>query len=122
MGRAEEAPNRPVRSGEGLRQYYLSHIHDLLLQLRVKTHNLHRLEAQRNDLNSKGKLISHLDHLGFAHPIAHRGCFYVASADVERGASAAARAGVICWRSRQGDGQNEGSREGTYYRALNLHY
>lgn len=54
MGRAEEAPNRPVRSGEGLRHYYLSHIHDLLLQLRVKTHNLHRLEAQRNDLNSKG--------------------------------------------------------------------
>lgn len=54
MGRAEEAPNRPARSGEGLRHYYLSHIHDLLLQLRVKTHNLHRLEAQRNDLNSKG--------------------------------------------------------------------
>lgn len=77
MGRAEEAPNRPVKSGEGLRQYYLSHIHDLLLQLRVKTHNLHRLEAQRNDLNSKGKLISHFDHLGFAnnHPIAHRGYF-----------------------------------------------
>lgn len=71
MGRAEEAPNRPVKSGEGLRQYYLSHIHDLLLQLRVKTHNLHRLEAQRNDLNSKGKLISHFDHLGFAnnHPM-----------------------------------------------------
>lgn len=57
MGRAEEAPNRPTRSGEGLRPYYLSHIHDLLLQLRVKTHNLHRLEAQRNDLNSKGWLI-----------------------------------------------------------------
>lgn len=57
MGRAEEAPNRPTRSGEGLRPYYLAHIHDLLLQLRVKTHNLHRLEAQRNDLNSKGWLI-----------------------------------------------------------------
>lgn len=54
MGRAEEVPNKSARSGEGLRHYYLSHIHDLLLQLRVKTHNLHRLEAQRNDLNSKG--------------------------------------------------------------------
>ncbi|KAG0570678.1 hypothetical protein M758_6G172900 [Ceratodon purpureus] len=57
MGRAEEAPNRAVRSGEGLRHYYLSHIHDLLLQLRVKTHNLHRLEAQRNDLNSKVRML-----------------------------------------------------------------
>lgn len=45
--------------GEGLRQYYLQHIHDLTLQVRQKTHNLQRLEAQRNDLNSKG-LDSHL--------------------------------------------------------------
>lgn len=40
--------------GEGLRQYYTQHIHDLNLQVRQKTHNLNRLEAQRNDLNSKG--------------------------------------------------------------------
>jgi 26S proteasome regulatory subunit T6 len=40
--------------GEGLRQYYLQHIHDFQLQVRQKTHNLQRLEAQRNDLNSKG--------------------------------------------------------------------
>ncbi|ONK63642.1 uncharacterized protein A4U43_C07F17380 [Asparagus officinalis] len=39
--------------GEGLRQYYTQHIHDLQLQLRQKSHNLNRLEAQRNDLNSK---------------------------------------------------------------------
>jgi hypothetical protein len=54
MGRAEEMPSRAVKAGDGLRHYYMSHIHDSLLQLRVKTHNLHRLEAQRNDLNSKG--------------------------------------------------------------------
>ena len=42
--------------GEGLRQYYLQHIHDLQLQIRQKTHNLNRLEAQRNDLNSRGDL------------------------------------------------------------------
>ena len=42
------------KQGEGLRQYYLQHIHDLQLQVRQKTHNLNRLEAQRNDLNSKG--------------------------------------------------------------------
>ncbi|RWW23391.1 hypothetical protein GW17_00012358 [Ensete ventricosum] len=40
--------------GEGLRQYYLQHIHDLHLQIRQKTNNLQRLEAQRNDLNSRG--------------------------------------------------------------------
>jgi len=57
MGRAEDPLTRLARSGEGLRHYYLSHIHDLLLQLRVKTHNLHRLEAQRNDLNSKGAVV-----------------------------------------------------------------
>ncbi|KAH0467060.1 hypothetical protein IEQ34_004298 [Dendrobium chrysotoxum] len=39
--------------GEGLRQYYLQHIHDLQLQVRQKSHNLNRLEAQRNDLNAK---------------------------------------------------------------------
>ncbi|XP_058074592.1 26S proteasome regulatory subunit 8 homolog A isoform X2 [Magnolia sinica] len=42
-----------VKQGEGLRQYYLQNIHDLQLQVRQKTHNLNRLEAQRNDLNSK---------------------------------------------------------------------
>jgi 26S proteasome regulatory subunit T6 len=41
--------------GEGLRQYYLQHIHDLQLQIRQKTHNLNRLEAQRNGLNSRGE-------------------------------------------------------------------
>lgn len=44
--------------GEGLRQYYTQHIHDLQLQLRQKSHNLNRLEAQRNDLNSKGQLLN----------------------------------------------------------------
>ncbi|MQM08523.1 hypothetical protein Taro_041376 [Colocasia esculenta] len=43
--------------GEGLRQYYLQHIHDLQLQVRQKTHNLNRLEAQRNDLNSRAEEI-----------------------------------------------------------------
>lgn len=43
-----------MKHGEGLRQYYQQHIHDLQLLVRHKTHNLNRLEAQRNDLNSKG--------------------------------------------------------------------
>lgn len=44
------------KQGEGLRQYYLQHIHELQLQVRQKTHNLNRLEAQRNELNSRGPL------------------------------------------------------------------
>lgn len=43
-----------AKQGEGLRQYYLQHIHELQLQVRQKSHNLNRLEAQRNELNSKG--------------------------------------------------------------------
>lgn len=44
-----------AKAGEGLRQYYLQHIHDAQLQVRQKTHNLNRLEAQRNELNSRGR-------------------------------------------------------------------
>ena len=48
---------KPTKQGEGLRQYYLQHIHELQLQVRQKTHNLNRLEAQRNELNSRGQLV-----------------------------------------------------------------
>ncbi|KAM7274976.1 hypothetical protein ACFE04_016842 [Oxalis oulophora] len=45
------------KQGEGLRQYYLLHIHELQLLLRQKTHNLNRLEAQRNELNSRVRML-----------------------------------------------------------------
>jgi hypothetical protein len=57
---AAAAKGRSGGGGEGLRQYYLQHIHDLQLQIRQKTHNLNRLEAQRNDLNSRGSISSRL--------------------------------------------------------------
>lgn len=50
----ETCSARSGKQGEGLRQYYLQHIHELQLQVRQKTHNLNRLEAQRNELNSRG--------------------------------------------------------------------
>jgi hypothetical protein len=53
----DESAKGARAGGEGLRQYYLQHIHDLQLQIRTKTHNLNRLEAQRNDLNSKGQTL-----------------------------------------------------------------
>ncbi|KAK3025735.1 hypothetical protein RJ639_042504 [Escallonia herrerae] len=46
-----------AKAGEGLRQYYLQHIHDLQLQVRNKSHNLNRLEAQRNELNSRVRML-----------------------------------------------------------------
>ncbi|KAJ8644419.1 hypothetical protein MRB53_006167 [Persea americana] len=46
-----------MKHGEGLRQYYQQHIHDLQLLIRQKTHNLNRLKAQRNNLNSKVNML-----------------------------------------------------------------
>jgi 26S proteasome regulatory subunit T6 len=43
------------RSGEGLNDYYKGKIEELEIAVRDKTHNLRRLEAQRNDLNTKGR-------------------------------------------------------------------
>ncbi|KAL1347344.1 hypothetical protein HN51_020808 [Arachis hypogaea] len=59
---AEAAPEencsaKPASKGEGLRQYYSLHIHELQLFLRQKTHNLNRLEAQRNELNFRVRML-----------------------------------------------------------------
>lgn len=43
------------KQGEGLRSYYVRRIHELQLLVRQKSHNLNRLEAQRNELNSRGQ-------------------------------------------------------------------
>lgn len=55
---AEDSKNRQQGcagvGGEGLRQYYQQRIQDLQLHVRQKTHDLQRLEAQRNDLNGRG--------------------------------------------------------------------
>ncbi|KAF3624138.1 hypothetical protein CQW23_01855 [Capsicum baccatum] len=55
--REEICSAKATKQGEGLRQYYMQHIHDLQLQVRHKTHNLNRLEAQRNELNSKVRML-----------------------------------------------------------------
>ena len=40
--------------GDGLRSYYKGKIEEMEILRRDKTQNLRRLEAQRNELNSKG--------------------------------------------------------------------
>ena len=41
-------------TGEGLRAYYKSKIEDLEIEIRDRQHALQRMQAQRNDLNTKG--------------------------------------------------------------------
>ncbi|KAJ9538883.1 hypothetical protein OSB04_031616 [Centaurea solstitialis] len=60
-GEKHESCSSRAKQGDGLRQYYLQHIHDAQLQVRQKTHNLNRLEAQRNELNSRGLVILRVD-------------------------------------------------------------
>lgn len=42
-------------AGDGLKAYYKTKIEELELLVKDKTHNLRRLEAQRNELNTQGK-------------------------------------------------------------------
>merc|ERR1712213_64597 len=42
---------------EGLKQYYVSKIEELQLIVNDKTQNLRRLEAQRNELNAKVRML-----------------------------------------------------------------
>ena len=46
-----------VAAGEGLRAYYKGKIEELEIQIRDKQHNLKRMEAQRNELNTQGGLL-----------------------------------------------------------------
>ena len=42
---------------EGLRQYYITKIEDLMLTVSEKNQNLRRLQAQRNELNAKVRML-----------------------------------------------------------------
>ncbi len=44
--------------GDGLKKYYKTKIEELEILTRDKQHNLRRLEAQRNELNTKGVLLT----------------------------------------------------------------
>lgn len=44
-----------AQKGEGFRSYYVQKIEELQLIVAEKSQNLRRLQAQRNELNAKGK-------------------------------------------------------------------
>ena len=46
-----------VPPSEGLRQYYITKIEDLMLTVSEKNQNLRRLQAQRNELNAKVRML-----------------------------------------------------------------
>ena len=46
-----------VLPSEGLRQYYITKIEDLMLTVSEKNQNLRRLQAQRNELNAKVRML-----------------------------------------------------------------
>lgn len=50
---------------EGLKSYYVTKIEELQLTVTEKTQNLRRLQAQRNELNAKGKFLLNLDYIIF---------------------------------------------------------
>lgn len=45
----------PGQKSEGFRSYYIQKIEELQLIVAEKSQNLRRLQAQRNELNAKGK-------------------------------------------------------------------
>lgn len=47
-------------SKDGFRSYYIQKIEELQLIVNEKSQNLRRLQAQRNELNAKGKFLSNL--------------------------------------------------------------
>jgi len=53
----ENCSAKLTKQGEGLRHYYSLNIHEHQLLLRQKTHNLNRLEAQCNELNSRVRML-----------------------------------------------------------------
>lgn len=48
-----------TESKDGLKPYYVTKIEELQLIVTEKTQNLRRLQAQRNELNAKGKYNAH---------------------------------------------------------------
>lgn len=88
------------RIGEGLSSYYKAKIEELEIQARDKQHNLRRLEAQRNELNTKGiaQAPSQRALWGSLEQSESKAEEHFCSAPSEGRASAPARTRLVCGR------------------------
>lgn len=50
-----KAPGNEQQQQSGLKAYYKGKIEELEMLIKDKSHNLRRLEAQRNELNTQGR-------------------------------------------------------------------
>ena len=57
-------------SAEGLRQYYVAKVEKLQLVVAERTQNLRRLQAQRNEMNAKVRMLSEELQLLVSYPTA----------------------------------------------------
>lgn len=53
---AVATPTPVMKTSDGVRTFFKTKIKELEAKLREKTQDLRRLQAQRNELNSRGKL------------------------------------------------------------------
>jgi hypothetical protein len=54
MGKGPVVTQQAAEGGLGLKAYYTGKIEELELLIKDKSHNLRRLEAQRNEINTSG--------------------------------------------------------------------
>lgn len=80
--------------GEGFRQYYITKIEELQLVVAEKSQNLRRLQAQRNELNAKGKCLHSNNQSIFIHKSMKFVFFF--SSYASRGIAIVARARFVC--------------------------
>lgn len=101
--------------GHGLRDYYRGKIEELEIAIKEKQHNLRRIEAQRNELNSRGAWPAGSaptrDWDGPPPPPQRcpSACLPACSAVAQGRAAAAARARQLCGGGDQGEQQLEGA-------------
>ena len=104
MSAAGSAGVQPVDSGEGLRRYYVSKNEELSLTVSEKQQDLRRLEAQRNEINAKVRMLREELQLLVSSKIQGSGCFEV----LTLGSYLVARTRLLRGRGRQSHGQKEG--------------
>ena len=88
-------------SQEGLRQYYVTKVEKLQLTVTERNQNLRRLQAQRNELNAKVRMLSEELQL-LVRNLNCRVDFVLKILIFFK-----ARARILCWRGGEGHGQEK---------------